>query len=447
MPEADVELRPGDLPVGPTITGAAPSRWIGRGLAVISVPMLIAGSSIGAAADAGRSSGSSLADDPSLVRVTETSNWSPPSPDPSGIEYVPGSNSLLVSDAEAEETPLWAGVNVFRATTTGALTGTASTWPSFSDEPTGVAVNPASGDVFFSDDVGQDQIYEVHVGPDGQYGTGDDSVTSFATKLFGSTDPEGLAFGGGKLFISDGLGTEVFVLAPGPNGAIDGGGDDLVTHWDTSSLGQPDPEGIAYNGDLGTLFLVSNRRKWDVTETTTQGQPVAMIELSFVDTHSPGGLAYGPGSADPTQRVLYLADRGADSEPGITNNDGRLFEITLGRTGTPQLLLKATRRKVQPGDRLRLIARILPCSGHEGDVIAFNQRGREVANKVSNAACVARARVRIWRTSSFRAAQPEVGVSNRVKIRVKRMMASAAWHTASSHRAFSGELVPEKPII
>jgi hypothetical protein len=58
-------------------------------------------------------------------------------------------------------------------------------------------------------------VFEVHVRPDAQYGTADDSVISFATPPFGSNDPEGLAFGVGKLYIADRTEAEVYVVDPG----------------------------------------------------------------------------------------------------------------------------------------------------------------------------------------------------------------------------------------
>jgi hypothetical protein len=400
----------------------ATTTWSFRWVTALAALTFIVGSPAEVLAGATASERVALAGEPSLVGATDTSQWSPPSPDPSGIEYHPASGDLLVADAEVEETPLYAGANVFRSTTSGGLEDTSNTM-AFSNEPAGTAVNPTNGHVFFSDD-GKDRVFEVHIGPDGEYGSADDAVTSFSTRPFGSTDPEGVAFGAGKLYISDGVGAEVYVIDPGPNGVFDGvseGGDDLMAHWDTLSLGQPDPEGIAFNGDLTTLFIVSHVARSDVTEVTPQGTLVEQIELSFLGTRSPGGLAYGPGSVDPSGRVLYLADRGRDSGPNVTNNDGAIFEISLGRVvTTPMLLLKASRRRVERGDRARLVARIIPCTGYEGELVEFHRRGRKIATKASSAGCVARKRFRIWRASSFRAAHPELGYSNRVTIRIRK---------------------------
>ena len=97
---------------------------------------------------------------------------------------------LLVSDSEVEECvnnnpPVyWHGVNLFEADRSGTLLATATTYtpppgscipffgpgPSFTSEPTGVAINPTNGHLFFSDD-DKKRIFEVDLGPDGKYGT------------------------------------------------------------------------------------------------------------------------------------------------------------------------------------------------------------------------------------------------------------------------------------
>ena len=42
-----------------------------------------------------------------------TGAWVPTSPDPSGITYLPGSDRLLVSDAEVDEMPIFTGQNLY----------------------------------------------------------------------------------------------------------------------------------------------------------------------------------------------------------------------------------------------------------------------------------------------------------------------------------------------
>ncbi len=90
------------------------------------------------------------------MRTTDASLWSPPSPDSAGIVYIDTTNTLLVSDSEVNEIPaLFTDDNLFEIDLSGNLLGTLTTFVSgFSDEPTGVAYNPANHHLFFSDDTG-----------------------------------------------------------------------------------------------------------------------------------------------------------------------------------------------------------------------------------------------------------------------------------------------------
>jgi hypothetical protein len=97
---------------------------------------------------------------------------------------------LLISDSEVDEMPpYFTGDNVFSATTAGMLVSTCSTTninrTGFSNEPTGIAINPFNNRVYFSDDSGGGKVHEVNIGSDGAYCTGDDTVTtiSFATDV------------------------------------------------------------------------------------------------------------------------------------------------------------------------------------------------------------------------------------------------------------------------
>ena len=79
-----------------------------------------------------------------LIRTIDTSQFSPPSPDPSGLAYLPDSGTLLISDGEVDEMPpYFAGVNLFEVSLSGSLLHTFTT-TSFSDEPAGVEVNPVN---------------------------------------------------------------------------------------------------------------------------------------------------------------------------------------------------------------------------------------------------------------------------------------------------------------
>jgi Carbohydrate binding domain len=151
-----------------------------------------------------------------------------------------------------------------------------------------------------------------------------------------------VAYGQGKLLVTNGLGKEAYIVNPGANGIFDGvppAGDDTVTHFDTSSMGQMNPEGIDFNPDTGTLYIISNEERSDVVETTTTGTVVRVIAIPSVNALHPAAVAYAPGSMNPAVKHLYIADRGVDNGDDPNENDGKVYEITLDDSPPPDNLL------------------------------------------------------------------------------------------------------------
>ncbi|HJS59092.1 MAG TPA: hypothetical protein VKA01_13405, partial [Vicinamibacteria bacterium] len=272
-----------------------------------------------------------------LVNTTLTSEFDPPSPDPSGVEYVPPLGTLWISDGEVEETPLFAGKNVFETTLFGDLLNTYST-TSFSSEPVGVGVNPSNEHLFHSDDDTK-RVFEVTAGPDGLFHTADDVRTFFSTLAFGANDPEGLAYDplNGRLFIAGGEDSEVWRVAPGLDGIFNGvppAGDDVVFHFDTIALGLADPEGIAVNPQTGNIYLAGEPVN-QVLELTGSGTFVQWIDISAANPVRTAGLAYGPTSTDPNARSLYIVDRVIDNNTDPDENDGKLYEVAISFASPP----------------------------------------------------------------------------------------------------------------
>lgn len=267
-----------------------------------------------------------------LIQTIYTSEWSPPSPDPAGIAYLPSSNTLLVSDSEVNEMPaLFTGVNVFETTLNNSPVATYST-TAFSNEPTDIAFNPVNQHLFYTDD-DEKRVFEINPGLDGDIGTADDIITSFSTKAFDCHDPEGITYdhAQGHLFISDGLNAEIYEVSPGANGLFDGIaplGDDEVTTFDTAIFGLIDPEGVEFNPDAGTLFIVSRDANM-VIEATPQGAAIRALDISFIPGSTFSGVAYAPGSDNPAQKNLYITDRGIDNNEDPNENDGKIYEVLL----------------------------------------------------------------------------------------------------------------------
>src|SRR3989442_589389 len=292
-----------------------------------------------------------------LIQTVATSQWSPPSPDPMGITVLPNGH-LLVSDSEVEECvngnlPVyWHGVNLFETDTSGTLlaTGTTYTNPAgscptspngtasnFSTEPTGIAIDSVgNGHFYFSDD-DERKIFAVDLGPDRLYGTKDDKVTSFSTAAFGDNDPEGIAFGQGNLFVTSGSGGTpgIYQLAPGANGRFDrvpSTADDVVVrHFSTSGFGLTDPEGVTFNSDTNTLYIVGHLDK-HLVETTVTGTLLNQIDITSLDVCAPGDVVYAPSSLNPAAKHLYIVDRGVDNNDNRFANDGEVYELSVDPT-------------------------------------------------------------------------------------------------------------------
>ncbi|CAN7330447.1 RTX toxin [Mesorhizobium amorphae] len=267
-----------------------------------------------------------------LAHTILTSQWSPPSPDPTDIVYISHLGTLLVADSEVDEMSIFTGKNLYQMNLNGTLAGTLTTI-SFSDEPAGIAYNPANHHLFFADDTGTKSVYELNPGQDGLYNTSDDIVTSFKTSAFGSSDPEGLAYdtNRGVLYLADGSTQKIYTIAPGPNGKFDGvastGGDDIVTSFSAQSLGTPSDESIAYDPVHDILYIIQSRDS--VAMVTPTGQLLGTLDISAANAHKPAGLALAPSSDDPTHTSLYIVDRGVDNDSHPTENDGKIYEFHL----------------------------------------------------------------------------------------------------------------------
>lgn len=266
-----------------------------------------------------------------LVRTIHTSQFSPPSPDSSGLTYLSSEDRILVSDSEVNEMSIYQGVNLFEMTRTGGLQATADT-TDFSDEPTGVAYDAAGNRVFISDDNGDD-VYEVDLGGDGRIGTSDDSVDEHGTSQWGSSDPEGVAFAHGILYIGDGKNAEVVKVHPGSDGDF-GTSDDQVSHFDTKAHGIDDAEGITVDAVNGHVY-VSGEPDELVGQFTLSGGFVRLLDISEVNAKKAAGLAWAPSTLGGGQMALYVSDRGTDNGKNPDENDGRVFEFVFGTVVEP----------------------------------------------------------------------------------------------------------------
>ncbi|MBD2194976.1 MULTISPECIES: SdiA-regulated domain-containing protein [Calothrix] len=258
---------------------------------------------------------------PILVQTIYTSTFAPPSPDPSGIVYISHLGSLLISDGEVDEMPLiFQGKNMFQVSLTGTLERGLSTM-NYSNEPTGIAYNPANRFLYIADDNKQ-RVFQINPGGDGTYNTSDDVVSSFSTLPWSSTDPEDIAYSttSGTLFLVGGVSDTVYQVTT--NGT-------LISQFSTLSFGLHDPEGIAIDPNSGNLFMVGFPANL-VFEVSTTGQLIRTYDISAANALKPAGITFAPSSQNPYELSFYIVDRAVDNDTDPNENDGKIYEFALG---------------------------------------------------------------------------------------------------------------------
>jgi putative Ig domain-containing protein len=266
-----------------------------------------------------------------LVRTTDTSKWSPPSPDPSGVVYLPGRDRLEVSDSEVDETTGagYHGVNLWQTTRAGSVTDTGTAFGYPSHEPTGLGYDAATDTLFVSDDA-QRRVYVVTPGPDDRFGTSDDRVGFVNAGAYGSTDTEDPEYlpSTGHLYFLDGIGTEVYDVDPVDG--VFGNGNDSMRHFDVGKFGPSDWEGMSSDPSSGNL-LVGARKEKEIFEVTTSGALVRVIDASGISgMRWLSGLATAPATDDASRTDYWIVDRAIDNGQSPSENDGKMFEISIG---------------------------------------------------------------------------------------------------------------------
>ena len=268
------------------------------------------------------------AQDATLIRLTDTSAWGTPSPDPAAVAYLPGDDRLLIADSEVNEIPaLFTGDNVYLADRAGTFESTLSTI-GITDEPAGLTHDPVGGRLFIATDQSPRRVHQVAPGADGRLLTPDDVVVSIRTGEFGSSDAEGLAWNPalGALHLVDGATDRLFTIDLGDDGALDDG--DAVTSVDLAALGLTDPEGVAFDPRSEALYVVG-KPSARLLHVTPDGRALRTVSLAGVGLYKPAGLTVAPSSLGNGADSLYVVDRGVDNDSDPTENDGRLFELAL----------------------------------------------------------------------------------------------------------------------
>jgi hypothetical protein len=201
-------------------------------------------------------------DSVSLVNTINTGagsgNWSPDSPDPSGLAYNSTLDRLVAVDGEVEENTGagWHNANGWFATRSGSTTSTFNTTtlqPS-NKEPVGAAYDAARNELYVVKDGGSSNVWVYNASTM-------NVVRSFsvAAAPYNNQDAEGVGFGNGNLYMVDAIDNDLVKVQPGGNGIVGSGGDDVVSNYDLQQYGHDEPEGLDVDPTSGNIWVVSNK--------------------------------------------------------------------------------------------------------------------------------------------------------------------------------------------
>ena len=253
--------------------------------------------------------------------------WALGIPDPAGVAYNPTTGVFFLSNSEIDESPTYDPTDIFAFTLDGTLT--ASYTPPYTDEPTGLAVDPGVNRMYVSDD-DHETVYVVDpINPQTLY-------WSFSTSNLGGAggdDPEDISF--------DPVTHHVFVVN-GASRTLQEVALDQSEHTATlvdsfvfSNSRIKDPEAVAYD-PVHDVFLVGGGFGPDIFVVSRDGDTLQVIPLleDFRNDHTPTGktirtsvksLELAPASDGSGETHIYVADYGNSHQM-----DGRLIEVDPG---------------------------------------------------------------------------------------------------------------------
>jgi hypothetical protein len=159
------------------------------------------------------------------------------------------------------------------------------------------------------------------------------------------------------------------------------------------------------NGLDAVRAFIDNTEVFEVLESSTE---YGSYKLVTVDVSA---FAGGPHE---------LSFEYAGFGPGATNFSLDDVSLQAGAPGggSGSVTLRGP-KKVTRGKKAQLTASVQPCAGNAGETIDLLRGKKKVRTAVTDAACTAKFKVKITRTSSFRAVSP-AGTSNKLKIRIRK---------------------------
>ena len=178
-------------------------------------------------------------------------------------------------------------------------------------------------------------LIQVKAGPDGRLIPG--TLVRFDARPFGLLNPQGMAVdpASGDLFILDSTAAGLVRVARAPDGSFDENG---VSRVDLRHLGSVGLRGLAIDPINGHLHVLDSTKQ-ALYEITPAGQVLAARDLASLNLNDPRGMVFAPSgdqTDDPMRMSLYLADSGLGSARGSRpRGPGQIVELSLAAPTAP----------------------------------------------------------------------------------------------------------------
>jgi VCBS repeat-containing protein len=228
-------------------------------------------------------------------------------PNPAGLAFSARARAFYVVEARGQGQPPPAETEIIQVTPLSDRVGSARIAAAIRDP-----INMAFDSRFHRLLIFQspnNMLIEVREDADGHLDP--TTLVRHDARYFGLQNPQGMAVdpASGQLFILDASGPRIIGVEPEPDGSFDNA---VISVVDLQSTDLVDPRGLAFDPTTGHLHVV-NPAEQELYELSQTGQLVTTRNLSEFGLGDPRGMVFAPSgdqTDDPLEMSLYLADSG-----------------------------------------------------------------------------------------------------------------------------------------
>ena len=248
---------------------------------------------------------------------------------PTGLAFSAKNNAFYVIDGPGPGESPSATTEVINISTFARREGSVSIAALMTD-PINIAYDNKSQRLFILQHP-ENQLLELRDGADGN----PDSQTLIPhdASFYGLQDPQGMTVdpASGDLFVLDAIGPRIIRIGSVSDGNI---GKTVISSVNLQSKGLSASRGLAFDSTTRHLFLL-NPAENRLYELSLAGTLVASLDLSQFQLGNPQGMVFAPSgdqTDDPQLNSLYLAD----------SSTGQIIEFSLSASASANLAIAAS---------------------------------------------------------------------------------------------------------